>query len=257
MAVHRGARILSLVIALAALRCGGGDLLPEGDPADRVRAAEQYLERGKNRQALEAFQIIARTYPGTEWEEAARVGIARSHRGMKDYPTAIQLYETFMRRFPRSDHVDDAAFEIGLCYAEQRKRPQLDPEMNRKALTEFEDFLARYPESDLAPRAREEVAAARDHFAEKELKNGITYAKLRRQGAARFYFQIVVDRYPESRHVPEALYRIGETHRRQKNREEAAAVLARMRSRFPDSGWTAKLAEAIGPGEIGNEEVED
>ncbi|MFH1278688.1 MAG: outer membrane protein assembly factor BamD [Candidatus Eisenbacteria bacterium] len=244
--MHRGVLILYLLCGLALFRCGGGELLPEGDPAEQVAAATGYLEDGKSQKALEAFQIIARTYPGTEWEEAARFGIARSQRKMKDYPTALQLYETFIRRFPRSEYVDDAAFESALCYSDQRKKPQLDPEMNRKALAGFEDFLARYPESDLAPRAREEVAEARDHFAEKALMNGITYTKLRRPGAARYYFQIILNSYPESRHVPEALYRIGETHRKQKHREETVAALAELRSRFPDSSWTAKLAARLG-----------
>ncbi|MFH1681453.1 MAG: outer membrane protein assembly factor BamD, partial [Candidatus Eisenbacteria bacterium] len=218
-----------LVSALLCCACGAGELLPEGSPDERFARVDGTLARGKETRALEAYRALARIYTGTDWEERARIGIARSYRAMKDYPAAIQEYETFARRYPRSEWVDDAAFEAGLCYADQRKRPQLDQQMNLQALDRFNDFLAEHPESDLVPRAREEVRTARDHLARKALENGVTYAKLRRYGAARFYFRIVVDDYPETEAVPEALYQIGRTYEREKAPERAAEVCEELR----------------------------
>lgn len=245
MSAHRGAVILLLLIGVLLAGCGGSELLPSGDVGTQLGEAAFYLEEGSEEKALEAYQIIARTYPGTEYEEAARMGIARAHRKMKDYATAIRLYETFLRRFPRSEYVDDAAYETALCYADQRKKFDLDPEMNRKALAAFQDFIARYPRSELVDEARGQVAISRDEFARKALENGITYEKLRRYGAARFYFQVVLDDYPESKHAAEALYRIAETHRRQKHLDEARESATELARRFPGSPWTEKLSDEI------------
>jgi outer membrane protein assembly factor BamD len=243
----RGGRGLPcLLLLLLACACGSRELLPEAGPEERFARADGYLARGKEMRSLEAYRALSRLYLGTEWEERAHLGVARSYRAMKDFPAAEQEYESFSRRFPRSGYADDAMFEIALCYAEQRKDPDLDPEMNQKTLNQLNDFIARYPESELVPRAREEVLRARTHAARKTLENGLTYAKLRRYPAARFYLEIVVDEYPETEVVPEALCEIGRTYLRERAGEEARAALEELRSRYPDSKWTGELEKELG-----------
>jgi outer membrane protein assembly factor BamD len=238
-------RTFALVCALFACACAAKELFPEGSPEERFAHADDYLARGKDQRAIEAYRILARTYIGTDWEERARIGIARSYRAGEDYPAAIQEYETLLRRFPRSIWVDDAAFEIGLCYADQRKRYDLDPDMNQKALDQFNEFLADYPESDLVPRAREEVLKARTLLARKTLENASTYMKIHRYAAARFYCQIVVDDYPETPLVPEALYTMARAHAREGTRDKALEIESEMRRRFPESPWTARLGDEL------------
>ena len=160
--MRRAKRFLFVLLAIAA-GCGGGSFPPASDPASRIEKADDYLRRGKEREALEAYRVIAGAYPGTEWEERARIGIARAYRSQGDYPAAVLEYQDFQRRHPRSAFVDDAVFEIGLCYADQRKKPQLDQQWNEKALAQWNAFLARFPDSELADRAREERLEARTH----------------------------------------------------------------------------------------------
>jgi outer membrane protein assembly factor BamD len=243
----RGGRGLPyLLLLLLAFACGSRELLPEAGPEERFARADGYLAEGKEMRALEAYRALSRLYLGTEWEERAHLGVARSYRAMEDFPAAEQEYESFSRRFPRSNYADDALFEIALCYAEQRKDPDLDPEMNQKALNQLNDFIARYPESELVPRAREEVLEARTHAARKALENGLTYAKLRRYSAARFYLKIVADEYPETEVAPEALCEIGRTHLREGSEKEALGALEALRSRYPESGWTRELERELG-----------
>jgi len=243
--MRRNHRAIVLVSLLLAAACGTGELLPEGSPEDRFAGADDLLARGKDQQALEAYRILARSYVGTDWEERARIGVARAYRASEDFPAAIQEYETFVRRYPRSDWVDDAAFEIGLCYSDQRKRYDLDPDMNQKALASFNQFLADHPESDLAPRVRAEIREARTIQARKALENGRTYYKLHRFGAARFYFQAVIDDFPDTDLAPEAYYEIGRSHEKEGSPEKAREALAELQERFPESAWTARLASEL------------
>jgi len=235
-----------LVYALLCAACGTGELLPEGSPEERFARADGYLARGKEQKSLEAYRELGRIYTGTEWEERARLGIARSYRSMKEHPAAIQEYEAFIRRYPRSQWVDDADFEIGLCYADQRKKPELDQEMNLKALAQFNDFLAEHPTSELVPRARDEVKMARTNLARKALENGATYVKIRRYEAARFYFRLVAGEYADTDLAPEALYEIARTYEREKMPEEAAEAFEELRTRYPDSPWCARLERSFG-----------
>jgi len=239
-----------LISAFFSVRCGGGELLPAGSPEDRLARASDYLERGKGERALEAYRTIARTYPDTEWEEAARLGAARAHRKMKDYPAAVQELEAFIRRYPRSAFRDDAAFEIGLCYMDQRKKPELDPEMTNRALGRLNDFLSEYPESDRVGEAKEMVLLCRTESARKAFANGITYVKLRRYVAARFYLRIVAGEYGDTEIAPEALFEIGKTWEREKNRDELRAVYEEMVRLYPRSEWTGLLGGRLAlPGE--------
>ena len=253
MAYLRKITIAALLIsAFLSLRCGGGELIPTGSPEERLAHASGYLEQGKGERALEAYRAIARIYPDTEWEEAARLGAARAQRKMKDYPAAIQELETFIRRYPRSGFRDDAALEIALCYMDQRKKPELDPEMTNRALGRLNDFLSEYPESDRAGEAKEMILLCRTESARKALANGITYVKLRRYVAARFYFRIVVDEYGETEIAPEALFEIGKTWEREKNRVEMSAVHEEMVRLYPRSEWTGLLGGQLAvPAEAG------
>jgi len=253
MTTRQMTRILLSASLLLVGGCGGGAYLPEGSAEEQLAAAHRLLERGKERKALEAFQAIARSHPGTEYEEEARFGLARCHRKMEDYPTAIQEYQTFRRRYPRSDLVDDAAFEIGLCYAEQRRKPEYDPAMNQQAIDHFNNFLAEFPESEWVERAQEELVSARTHMARKALANGITYRKLRKQKAALFYFDLVLTDYPDTPVVPEALYWKGRSLEDSREEEEARRTYDELAARFAESEWGKKgaerLAELAGEGE--------
>ncbi|MBN1826359.1 MAG: outer membrane protein assembly factor BamD [Candidatus Eisenbacteria bacterium] len=236
----RRAKLFLFVLLSIGAGCGGGSIPPVTDPTARIEKADDYLRRGKEREALETYRIIVGAYPGTEWEERARLGIARSYRSQGDYPAAVLEYQDFQRRHPRSEFVDDAAYEIGLCYAEQRKKPQLDQEWNEKALEQFNSFLARFPDSDLAEQAREKRLEARTQFARKTIQNGVTYRKLRRFTAARFYFQIVLDEYPDTPLVPEAIYEIARSHEGQKDYAAASEAYRKLAEEYPGSDWAEK-----------------
>jgi len=242
----RRACVILFVLPAILAGCGGRSFPPASDPAARIERADDYLRRGKKREALESYRVIAGAYPGTEWEERARLGIARAYRAQKDYPAAILEYQDFQRRHPRSEYVDDAAFEIGLCYAAQRKKPQLDQEWNGKALEQFDSFLARFPDSDLAPRAREEREEARIHFARKALLNGITYRKLRRYEAALFYFDIVRNDYADTPAAAEALYETGRVAELRKDYAAAAESYRTLAEEHPGSAWAEKGEKRLG-----------
>jgi TolA-binding protein len=87
---------------------------------------------------------------------------------------------------------------------------------------------------------------ARTILARKALENGETYMKLRRYAAARFYFRVVIDDYPETDVVPEALYRTARAFDKEGNPERAGEIMEELRRRFPDSTWTARLGSELG-----------
>ncbi len=245
MTYRTGAAFAVLILFLVLAGCGGGELLPAGEPAEQLAVAGDYLRRGKELRALEAYRLIARKYPGSEWEEKARLGIARSYRKQGDYFAAVQEYESFQRRFSRSPLVSDAMLEIGLCYVDQQAKPEYDQEWNDKAIRQLEDFLAAFPESPRAQEARTALFGARRHIARKELENGITYVKLRRLKAARFYFDLVRENWPDTPEAAEALFETGRTFEAEKKTDEALSSYRKLIAGYSDSRFVEEAARRI------------
>ena len=225
--------------------CGGGLSLTGLPPEEQLSQAGELLVQGKGERALEAYRFVARTHPGTEWEEEARLGIARSFREMGDYFAAVQEYESFQRRFSRSPLVGDAVLEIGLCYLEQQAKPEYDQEWNPKAIRQLEEFLAGWPESPRVEEGREALFAARRHIARKELENAITYIKLRRLKAARFYFTLVTENWGDTPEAAEAIFETGRTYELEHNEDEALDQYRKLVAQYPASEFIARAQERI------------
>jgi tetratricopeptide (TPR) repeat protein len=72
------------------------------------------------------------------------------HKGLrflveKDYDKALNSFKYLGEKFTASSRCDDAAYQTGVCYYYQGKQ--------EKALDVFNDFIARYPESEFVPMA--------------------------------------------------------------------------------------------------------
>ncbi len=201
--------------------CGGVSLLPDATPEERLSRARAYLDDGDGRKSMAAYRTIAGLYPGTEWEEEARLGVARSQRELGDYFAAVQEYQTFQRRYPRSSRVGDAVLEIAYCYVDQQASPAYDQEWNTKAIRQFEEYIAGHPDHPRIEEGRRGLLEARTHRARKEFENAVTYVKLRRFSAARFYFQIVLDDWGDTPLAHEARYEMARTYELANDDDEA------------------------------------
>lgn len=97
-----------------------------------------------------------------------------------------------------------------------------------QAIRGFQDFLGRYPGSDLANNAQYWIGEA-------------NYVS-RTYPAALTEFRKVIDRYPSSSKVPDALLKIGFIYYQQSNWDKARTTLNQVKTRYPTSS-AARLAD--------------
>jgi outer membrane protein assembly factor BamD len=88
------------------------------------------------------------------------------------------------------------------------RRPELDPTYGYSALATYQELLNRYPDSDVAPEAREKIARLNDWFAEKAFKAARYYLRLRAYDSAIIYLRDLLATYPQSAIAPQALVRL-------------------------------------------------
>ena len=109
-----------------------------------------------------------------------------------------------------------AAFEL---LKEQRYEP---------AALAFQQFLVSYPESQLADNAQYWLAES--YYVTDQFENALKE------------FEVVINKHPRSRKVPDALLKIGYSNYELERWDAARSALARVQSEYPDT-TAARLAE--------------
>jgi tol-pal system protein YbgF len=97
-----------------------------------------------------------------------------------------------------------------------------------KAINRFSDFLGRYPDSPLASNAQYWIGEA--NYVSRDYDTALVE------------FRKVIDAYPNSGKVPDAMLKIGFIHAEQGSLEKARATLNQVKTRYPDSS-AARLAD--------------
>ncbi|TVM18846.1 hypothetical protein DPQ33_05140 [Oceanidesulfovibrio indonesiensis] len=141
------------------------NLDPEGDEADLAlaRIGDIYVQEGKVDAAREVYQNTARKYPDREGGLIARMRLAEE--GIYDAPSTQDMFTVFDQ--PYTTAPEEIYKEIVAQHPDSALAPlaQLKLSMwylyhnqQRDALVAVQDFLERFPESPLLPRAREVAA---------------------------------------------------------------------------------------------------
>ena len=158
--------------------------------------------------AVEVFASVVRTAPYGKYTARAQfdIGLAREKQGLAD--AAITAYQAVIDKFPNEPVAADAQYQIGYLWYAAARAGTKDPNAVSRAKTGFQDFLFRYPHSEKAPQAREnlqrlEMKATSDSF-------GIAkfYDKQKNYRAAIIYYNDVIRQQPGSAQGDEAKKRI-------------------------------------------------
>ncbi len=148
--------------------------------------------------AVEIFAAIVRSAPFGKYTARAQfdIGLAREKQGLAD--AAISAYQAVIDKFPNEPVAADAQYQIGYLWYASARAGTKDPNAVSRAKTGFSDFLFRYPHSEKAQQAREnlrrlETKATSDSF-------GIAkfYDKQKNYRAAIVYYNDVIRQQPGS-----------------------------------------------------------
>ena len=160
--------------------------------------------------AVEIFASVVRYAPYGKYTARAQfdIGLAREKQGNSD--AAIAAYQAVIDKFPNEPVAADAQYQIGYLWYAAARAGTKDPNAVSRAKVGFQDFLFRYPQSEKAPQARENLArldakATSDSF-------GIAkfYDKQKNYRAAVIYYNDVIRQQPGSTQGDEAKKRIDE-----------------------------------------------
>lgn len=173
-------RIVHIVLTMLVMT-GCSDyqkLLKSHDPDLKYECALTYFNEGKYSKALTLLEDVSPYYKGTERAQEVITYLARSYMGQKQYTSAANYYEAYLRNYPKGRYAIEARFHIGHCYYLDAPDARLDQTDTRKGIAAFTQFVELYPESPYAEQAYKEMAELYDRLAYKELLNAKLYYNL-------------------------------------------------------------------------------
>jgi outer membrane protein assembly factor BamD len=181
----------------------------------------------------------------------AQLMSAFSYYAARDYNKSVQAGQRFLSIHPGNKDAPYAYYLVAVCYYEQIGDVTRDQKVTQQALTALNDVVRRYPTTQYASDAKLKIDLVNDHLAGKEMEIGRFYQRSGKWLAATLRFRSVVEKYQQTSHTPEALYRLVESYLSLGIPEEAQKSAAVLGANYPGSEWYSrafKLMNAKAPG---------
>lgn len=192
-------------------------------PLAYLYAARAHLALGKPLVAIERLRQLIQADPDGPHVELAQYLTAESFFASKDYPSALQSYDLFLRSYPRSPYRPGAMYKIGLC--------QFEREDYLAARGSFQSVLQLAPGNEFAELSL--YMTGESYLKEKRLKEAnLAYADM----AASFSTPLGGTAY----------FKQGWTHYKQGEFPAAETTLRMMLQKHPDHALAPAAALLIG-----------
>ncbi|MDM1758501.1 MULTISPECIES: outer membrane protein assembly factor BamD [unclassified Acinetobacter] len=213
---------LSLSIATAFLGCSSNpskkevvDTGPQSSEQSYYNKAMKALDKGQYGDAEKSLQAIDTYYPTGQYAQQSQLELIYTKFKQKDYEATIAQAERFIRLNPQHPNVDYAYYVRGVANMEMNydgimrytslKQSHRDISYLKVAYQNFVDFIRRYPSSQYAVDAAQRMKFIGQELAESEMNAARFNIKRKAYLAAVERAQWVIEHYPQTPQIPEAL----------------------------------------------------
>ncbi len=204
------------------------------------------FQSGRFIEAEEDFKEILEHYPLSPEAIEAQLMLADLYYEKQEYEEAASYYITFATFHPSHARAPYAQFQKGMCHFKEVLSPERDQTATRKAIMALNDLISLYPESLYSDKAATLVDFLRDRLAEREVYVGKFYFKKKKYKAALGRFREVIENYPDTSHVDDSLYYIGESYARLGESELASDAFLALLREYPSSPHATYAKRALG-----------
>ena len=195
------------------------------------------LNAGKVTEANRKFEAVDRQNPFSEQARKALVMTAFTNYRQGRNEEAISAGKRYLSLYPGSADAAYAQYIIGLAYWKQIPSVTQDQRASQQTIEAMQAVIDNYPQSEYVEDAQTKIRFARDQLAGKEMQIGRYYLERKEYIAAATRFRVVVEKYPMTNQIEEALARLVETYYAMGVDSEAQTAAAVLGHNYPDSEW--------------------
>ncbi len=212
---------LSLGLAATFVGCSSNpkkdvvDTGPKSSEQIYFDKAQKALDRGQYSDAAQSLEAIDTYYPTGQYTQQAQLDLLYTKFQQKDYEGTVALADRFIRLNPQHPNVDYAYYVRGVANMEQNydglirytslQQSHRDVSYLKVAYQNFVDFIRRYPSSQYAVDAALRMKFIGQELAENEMTAARFNIKRKAWLAAVERGQWVVEHFPNTPQIPEAL----------------------------------------------------
>jgi outer membrane protein assembly factor BamD len=197
------------------------------------------IKAGNLGEAGKKFDAINREQPFSDWSRKALVMSTFVKYRQGNFDDAVESGNTYLKQYPASDDAAYVQYLVGSSYSKQITDVTQDQRAAQQTIVAMQKVIDNYPKSEYVTDAQAKIRFARDQLAGKEMQIGRYYLERKNYLPAISRFRIVVEQYPTTNQVEEALARLVEAYYAMGIVEEAQTAAAVLGHNYPDSQWYA------------------
>ena len=198
-------RILIICISTILFSCGISNPFDDNIPyKTRFDDGLAFFEEEKYVKSSQQFNIIVERASHTDLGDDALFFLAESYFLNEDYDLALIEFEKLVSRMGFSPYIEKSRWRI--CETLMLLSPNFyhDQDSSIKAITQIQEFLDDFPNSEFSKDADKLINELRTRLAEKNMETGKLYIKLKAYDSAMTSYEIVVNEYYDTKFFNDA-----------------------------------------------------
>ena len=222
------------------------DITADWTAAKFYKEAKRELKAGDYELAVEYFETLEARFPFSKYAPQAQLETIYAYYKFEEFDLAISSADRFIKPHPPHGNVDYAYYLKGIAAFHKKDAPldflapadpaTKDPNSARESFNFFAELVKRYPDSKYAPDAIKRMRYQRNTLADHELRVADYYLKRGAYVAAANRSKYVVENYPQTPAVPNALAMLAEAYTALKMDDLAMDARQVLELNFPDFG---------------------
>ncbi len=251
--------IISLLVIITLSACSyfkEKEDMTEKWPAERLYAeARGALDSGSYDKAVELYEKLEARFPFGTYGQQAILDLAYAYHKNDEPDAAVSTAERFIKLYPQNAHVDYAYYLKGLTNFQRGKgfterilpidESQRDPASSLQAFQDFSDLVKRYPDSQYAEDAKLRMTHLRNILAEHEIHVAHYYMRRGAYVAAANRARYVVEKYPRTPSIPEALVVMAKAYKVMELTELSTDALRVLELNYPNHPGLYEVREIL------------
>ncbi|WP_374253202.1 outer membrane protein assembly factor BamD [Acinetobacter brisouii] len=220
------------------------DLGPQNSEQAYFDSAEQALNKGQYNEAAKNLQAIDTYFPTGTHAQKAQLDLIYVKFQQKDYPGVVTAADRFIRLNPDHPNVAYAYYARGVANMEQNydglvrytslKQSHRDINYLKLAYQNFVDLIRRFPSSQYSVDAAQRMKYIGQELAEHEMTAARFNVERKAWVAAIERSQWVVEHYPNTPQIPEALATIAYSYNQLGDQQSAQQYTNILKLNYPN-----------------------
>ena len=243
--------IITTAIILAG--CAKDDKMPyQGDSPEYIYAiGHTFLKEGDYTKAIKAFRSLNAQYPFEKYSKLGMLEMIYAYFQKTDEPMASAIAKQYIKLYPNSKNVGYAYYMLGVINFNngrgflQKYLPydmdKHDPENYKKAFNDFSKAIALNPQANYATDARRRMVYLIGIIAQYELNIANYYYEKGAYVAAIDRAQLIIQHYPNSPQVEDALVLSAKAYKMLLLPIQAAETMEVLKANFPKNNYLVNL----------------